>query len=78
MGLAVRGGARRRGSVPGLVDDLALAAAYARCRGGLILLLQPALATVWGALIFGEKLEPSQIVGVLITLGAVYLGSVTT
>lgn len=43
--------------------------------GGLILLLQPALATIWGALIFGEHLEPLQITGVLLTLGAVYLGS---
>jgi drug/metabolite transporter (DMT)-like permease len=43
--------------------------------GGLILLLQPALATIWSALIFGERLEPLQILGVLITLGAVYLGS---
>jgi drug/metabolite transporter (DMT)-like permease len=46
--------------------------------GGLILLLQPALATIWGALIFGERLEPLQILGVLITLGAVYLGSVSS
>jgi drug/metabolite transporter (DMT)-like permease len=43
--------------------------------GGLVLLLQPALATIWGALLFGETLLPLQILGVLITLGAVYLGS---
>jgi len=43
--------------------------------GGLVLLLQPALATIWGALFFRETLEPLQILGVLITLGAVYLGS---
>jgi drug/metabolite transporter (DMT)-like permease len=43
--------------------------------GGLVLLLQPALATIWSALLFGETLEPLQILGVLITLGAVYLGS---
>lgn len=43
--------------------------------GGLMLLLQPALATIWGALLFREALEPLQILGVLITLSAVYLGS---
>lgn len=43
--------------------------------GGLILLLQPALATIWGALIFNERLEPLQIAGVILTLTAVYLGS---
>ncbi len=42
---------------------------------GLILLLQPTLATIWGALLFREVLEPLQILGVVITLGAVYLGS---
>jgi drug/metabolite transporter (DMT)-like permease len=43
--------------------------------GGLVLLLQPVLATAWGVLVFGETLAPLQIVGALITLTAVYLGS---
>lgn len=43
--------------------------------GGLILLLQPVLATVWGVLLFGEDLEPLQLLGALVTLGAIYLGS---
>lgn len=43
--------------------------------GGLILLLQPLLATIWGAILFAEMLSPLQIVGMLITLGAIFLGS---
>jgi len=39
---------------------------------GLVLLLQPVLATVWGVLIFGELLRPLQILGALVTLGAIY------
>lgn len=42
---------------------------------GLILLLQPALATLWGVLIFNEEINTQQIVGAVITLGAVYVGS---
>lgn len=45
-------------------------------RAGLLLLLQPTLATVWGALLFGESLAPLQVVGAAVTLGAIYLGSV--
>jgi drug/metabolite transporter (DMT)-like permease len=44
--------------------------------GGLVLLLQPVLATVWGALWFAENLQPLQILGALTTLTAVYLGTV--
>ena len=44
--------------------------------GGLVLLLQPVLATIWGVLIFGEPLAPLQIVGAAVTLVAVYQGSV--
>jgi drug/metabolite transporter (DMT)-like permease len=44
--------------------------------GGLVLLLQPVLATIWSALLFAEILEPLQILGALLTLGAVYLGTV--
>ncbi|MEW5995163.1 MAG: EamA family transporter, partial [Candidatus Zixiibacteriota bacterium] len=45
-------------------------------RSGLALLLQPVLATVWGVLFFGEYLTPIQIAGALITLAAIYVGSV--
>jgi len=43
--------------------------------GGLVLLLQPVLATVWSVLLFGETLEPLQIVGAAITLTAIWIGS---
>jgi drug/metabolite transporter (DMT)-like permease len=43
--------------------------------GGLVLLLQPVLATAWGVLIFGETLTPLQVFGAAITLATVYLGS---
>lgn len=45
-------------------------------RGGLTLLLQPLLTTVWGVIIFGEYLTPLQMVGALITLAAIYYGSI--
>ncbi|MFH1688433.1 MAG: DMT family transporter [bacterium] len=44
--------------------------------GSLILLLQPVLATVWGFLIFHEVLTALQIVGAVVTLAAIYAGSV--
>lgn len=44
-------------------------------RAGLILLAQPALATVWGALFFGEVLTARQAAGAVLTLGAIALGS---
>lgn len=43
--------------------------------GGLLLLLQPVLATVWGAFLFQEHLEPVQMIGATITLAAIYAGS---
>jgi drug/metabolite transporter (DMT)-like permease len=43
---------------------------------GLILLLQPVLAMVWGALFFAELLTPLQVVGAGITLAAMYVGSI--
>lgn len=43
---------------------------------GLILLLQPTLATVWGWLLFGEALAPLQLVGAGLTVSAIYLGTV--
>lgn len=44
-------------------------------RAGLILLLQPILATVWGILLFGEQLTVMQGLGALITIAAIYAGS---
>ena len=49
-----------------------------RLRGstsGLVLLLQPVLATTWGWLFFVEHLTVVQLTGAVITLGAIYLGS---
>jgi drug/metabolite transporter (DMT)-like permease len=43
---------------------------------GLILLLQPTLAMIWGVLFFAELLTPLQVVGALVTLLAMYVGSV--
>jgi drug/metabolite transporter (DMT)-like permease len=48
----------------------------AASRSGLALLLQPVLATVWGVLFFHEYLTPVQIGGALVTLVAIYAGSV--
>ncbi|MFN2371222.1 MAG: DMT family transporter [Candidatus Krumholzibacteriia bacterium] len=42
---------------------------------GLVLLLQPVLATVWGALLFGERLGPLQLAGAGLTLAAIHLGT---
>lgn len=56
----------------------AIATALPRVRGatgGLVLLLQPLLATVWGWLLFGERLLPLQLAGALLTLGAIYAGT---
>lgn len=44
-------------------------------QAGLILLLQPTLATLWGALLFAELLTPMQIAGAVVTLAAMYVGS---
>ena len=45
-------------------------------RSSLILLLQPVLATVWGVLFFSEHLTWMQLAGAVITLGAIYVGSI--
>ncbi|MFH1372482.1 MAG: DMT family transporter [bacterium] len=45
-------------------------------RAGLVLLLQPVLATVWGVILFHEYLTSVQIIGAVITLTAIYAGSV--
>jgi drug/metabolite transporter (DMT)-like permease len=43
-------------------------------RSGLVLLLQPVLATVWGWLFFTERLTPLQLIGAVVTLTAIYVG----
>ena len=43
-------------------------------RAGLILLLQPTLAMVWGVLMFSEQFELTQALGAAITLTAIYFG----
>jgi drug/metabolite transporter (DMT)-like permease len=45
-------------------------------KAGLILLLQPTLAMVWGALFFAEYLSVVQVIGAVITLIAMYVGSI--
>lgn len=45
-------------------------------RVGLILLLQPILASVWGIVFLGESFTALQGVGGVITLAAIFLGSV--
>ena len=44
-------------------------------RAGLILLLQPTLATIWGWMIFSEELTALQLLGAGITIAAIYFGS---
>lgn len=46
-------------------------------QGGLLLLLQPALALVWDVLFFHRPISPREIAGALLTLAAIYLGSQT-
>ena len=46
-------------------------------RAGLILLLQPILATVWGIIIFSESFTILQLTGAAITLAAIYIGSIS-
>ena len=43
-------------------------------QAGLILLLQPTLATVWGVLFFDERLSALQVTGAIVTLAALYHG----
>lgn len=45
-------------------------------RSGLILLLQPILATVWGYMFFAEHLSTIQLLGAVVTLTAIYIGGV--
>jgi drug/metabolite transporter (DMT)-like permease len=41
----------------------------------LFLLLQPALAFVWDVILFSRPTESREVVGVLLVLSAIYLGS---
>jgi len=43
-------------------------------KAGLILLMQPTLAMVWGVLMFSEQFELTQGLGAVITLVAIYCG----
>ena len=44
---------------------------------GLSLILQPALAFVWDVLFFAKPLTPLNMVGVIITIAAIYMGAVS-
>jgi drug/metabolite transporter (DMT)-like permease len=44
---------------------------------GLLLLLQPVLATLWGYLLFDEYLVVLQLIGAVVTLGAIYFGTIS-
>lgn len=46
-------------------------------QGGLLLLLQPALALVWDVVFFHRPISLREIAGALLTLAAIYLGSQT-
>jgi len=43
--------------------------------GGLILLVQPVLATILGAILFGETFLWLQMIGAFVTLVSIYIGS---
>ncbi|KAA3635158.1 MAG: DMT family transporter [Calditrichaeota bacterium] len=45
-------------------------------QSGMVLLLQPTMAAVWGWLFFAENLTVLQIFGAVLTLAAIYFGSV--
>lgn len=47
----------------------------ATARSSLILLMQPTLATAWGLWFFHESLAPLQLLGAVLTLAAIYFGS---
>lgn len=45
-------------------------------RAALLLLLQPVFAMVWDVLLFGRVLGPWPLVGTILTLAAIYMGSI--
>ena len=64
--------------VPQVLGWLLIAGGLGRltaARAGLLLLLQPALAALWGSLVFGEALQVLQVAGAALVLGAVYVGA---
>jgi drug/metabolite transporter (DMT)-like permease len=46
-------------------------------QAGLLILLQPALAFMWDLTIFHRHVPVAELIGAVITLGAIYLGSVS-
>jgi len=44
-------------------------------QSGIVLLIQPTLATVWGMLFFAEHLSTLQFIGAGLTLTAIYIGT---
>lgn len=44
--------------------------------GGLVLLLQPALAFIWDILFFGRPTVPAELLGAALALFAIYLGTI--
>ncbi len=67
------------GLIPQTIGWWSISAGLAKAnasRAGLILLLQPVLATIWGFILFDESLTPIQILGAALTLLAIYIGSV--
>jgi drug/metabolite transporter (DMT)-like permease len=53
-------------------------AQIATARAGLILLIQPTLAMVWGVLLFSEQFTLTQAIGAAMTLTAIYFGGLKT
>jgi drug/metabolite transporter (DMT)-like permease len=47
-------------------------------RAGLLLLIQPSLAFVWDVAFFDRPTTPIEVVGAVMALGAVYLGSMSS
>lgn len=45
-------------------------------QSGMVLLLQPTLATWWGVIFFAESLTALQLIGAVLTITAIYFGSV--
>jgi len=45
-------------------------------RAALLLLLQPVFATVWDVVLFGKSLGPWPLAGAVLTLAAIYMGSI--
>ena len=64
--------------VPQVIGWIAIAGGLSQlapAQGALVLLVQPVLATVWGVLLFSERLSVVQLVGAALTLAAIYKGS---